>query len=213
MEEEEKDWEQPEESTLKEDAGSQDNGENEPKEEADALESKAEKGETIGKFKSVEALYEAYNNLEREFTKKSQRLSQLEKDKTQEEDNTNEVVDKKLNAFLLSNGEAQGYAQMLKDKVLADDALKKMEDPFSYVWAEIVFDKLKANTDGDSVVYNYVLNNKEIKDMVVKDYISQLTQNATPIKIASSGSRVAQNVVTKPANLKDAKNVLFDLFS
>ena len=36
-------------------------------------------GSPIGKFNSPESLLEAYNNLQREFTKKCQRLSELEK--------------------------------------------------------------------------------------------------------------------------------------
>ncbi len=36
----------------------------------------------MGKFKSVQALMDAYNNLQAEFTKKCQKLSQLQKDKT-----------------------------------------------------------------------------------------------------------------------------------
>ena len=35
-------------------------------------------GSPIGKFKSVEALYSAYNNLQAEFTRKCQKLSELE---------------------------------------------------------------------------------------------------------------------------------------
>ena len=39
----------------------------------------------LGKFKNVEALLDAYNNLQSEFTKKCQLLSSLEKDKTEQE--------------------------------------------------------------------------------------------------------------------------------
>ena len=39
----------------------------------------------LGKFKSVEALLDAYNNLQSEFTKKCQLLSSMEKDKTEQE--------------------------------------------------------------------------------------------------------------------------------
>ncbi len=40
-------------------------------------------GEDLGKFKSVQALMDAYNSLQAEFTKKCQKLSQLQKDKTE----------------------------------------------------------------------------------------------------------------------------------
>ena len=39
----------------------------------------------FGKFKTAKALLDAYNSLQAEFTRKCQRVSELEKDKTQEE--------------------------------------------------------------------------------------------------------------------------------
>ena len=39
----------------------------------------------LGKFKNTKALLDAYNNLQAEFTKKSQQLSQLKQDKINEE--------------------------------------------------------------------------------------------------------------------------------
>ena len=125
MDEEEKYWEQPEDLTLS-------NNEDVPKEEGsqncenqtvnDGTVGEAEKGETIGKFKSVEALLDAYNNLEKEFTKKSQRLSQLEKDKTVEEENLNEELDKKFHTFL---SKRKVSVMNLKKKFKAMIILKK----------------------------------------------------------------------------------------
>lgn len=46
--------------------------------EAQAEQGTAEQGGNLGKFKSVGALLEAYNSLEAEFTRRSQRLRELE---------------------------------------------------------------------------------------------------------------------------------------
>lgn len=217
MDEEEKYWEQPEDLTLS-------NNEDVPKEEGsqncenqtvnDDIVGEAEKGETIGKFKSVEALLDAYNNLEKEFTKKSQRLSQLEKDKTVEEENLNEELDKKFHTFLSSNLEAESFGDELKEKVQSDDNLKKMDDPFGYVWAEMIFEKLKNPNQDEKVLNNYILKNESLKNMVIENYVNQLTENKSPIKISSSGKRVGTTVSTqKPETLKDAKKFLLDLLS
>lgn len=217
MDEEEKYWEQPEDLTLS-------NNEDVPKEEGsqncenqtvnDDTVGEAEKGETIGKFKSVEALLDAYNNLEKEFTKKSQRLSQLEKDKTVEEENLSEELDKKFHTFLSSNLEAESFGDELKEKVQSDDNLKKMDDPFGYVWAEMIFEKLKNPNQDEKVLNNYILKNESLKNMVIENYVNQLTENKSPIKISSSGKRVGTTVSTqKPETLKDAKKFLLDLLS
>ena len=218
---EEKYWEQPEDLTLdslevkegtaetldnlKELEGSQ--------VQEDMQHSEAENGETVGKFKDANALLEAYNNLEKEFTKKCQRLSELEKDKIKEEEELNKKVEEKLALFLSSNGEATNYKDELVEKVKSDDSLKKMDDPFSYVWAEMVFDKIKNQKTSDEAVKNYILGNENLKNAVIESYINQLSENKSPIIISSNGNRVATVATQNPANLDDAKKYLIDLLS
>ena len=212
MNEDEKYWEQPEDLVLDDETsdGSQQG-------EQSAIvgeESKAENGEKVGKFKNVEALLDAYNNLEKEFTKKSQRLAEFEKDKMEEEKDLDSQVDNKLKTFLSSNGEANSYSEELKKRVLENESLKKMDDPFSYVWAEMIFEKLKGSSETDGEVANYVLGNEKLKNIVLEKYVNQLTENKSPIKISSAGKRVAISTATqKPQNLKDAKDYLKNLFS
>lgn len=212
MNEDEKYWEQPEDLVLDDETsdGSQQG-------EQSAIigeESKAENGEKVGKFKNVEALLDAYNNLEKEFTKKSQRLAEFEKDKMEEEKELDSQVDNKLKTFLSSNGEANSYSEELKKRVLENESLKKMDDPFSYVWAEMIFEKLKGSSETDGEVANYVLGNEKLKNIVLEKYVNQLTENKSPIKISSAGKRVATSTATqKPQNLKDAKDYLKNLFS
>ena len=212
MNEDEKYWEQPEDLVLDDETsdGSQQG-------EQSAIvgeESKAENGEKVGKFKNVEALLDAYNNLEKEFTKKSQRLAEFEKDKMEEEKELDSQVDNKLKTFLSSNGEANSYSEELKKRVLENESLKKMDDPFSYVWAEMIFEKLKGSSETDGEVANYVLGNEKLKNIVLEKYVNQLTENKSPIKISSAGKRVAISTATqKPQNLKDAKDYLKNLFS
>ena len=212
MNEDEKYWEQPEDLVLDDETsdGSQQG-------EQSAIvgeESEAENGEKVGKFKNVEALLDAYNNLEKEFTKKSQRLAEFEKDKMEEEKELDSQVDNKLKTFLSSNGEANSYSEELKKRVLENESLKKMDDPFSYVWAEMIFEKLKGSSETDGEVANYVLGNEKLKNIVLEKYVNQLTENKSPIKISSAGKRVATSTATqKPQNLKDAKDYLKNLFS
>ncbi len=212
MNEDEKYWEQPEDLVLDDETN---NGSQQGEQSAIVgEESEAENGEKVGKFKNVEALLDAYNNLEKEFTKKSQRLAEFEKDKMEEEKELESQVDNKLKTFLSSNGEANSYSEELKKRVLENESLKKMDDPFSYVWAEMIFEKLKGSSETDGEVANYVLGNEKLKNIVLEKYVNQLTENKSPIKISSAGKRVATSTATqKPQNLKDAKDYLKNLFS
>lgn len=217
---EEKYWEQPEDLTLDSVEVSEDKTEtqNVPKELEGSLEeveeqkSEAENGEAVGKFKDANALLEAYNNLEKEFTKKCQRLSALEKDKVEEDEALNKQVDEKLSLFLSTNGEATTYKEELIERVKNDDSLKKMDDPFGYVWAEMVFDKIK-NQKADATIKNYILGNDDLKNAVIENYINQLAENKSPVIISSKGNRVANVATQNPSTLNDAKKYLIDLLS
>ena len=173
---------------------------------------KTEARDAVGKFKDAEALLEAYNNLEKEFTKKCQRLSALERDKVLEDKENEEKLDEKLSKFLLSNGEATKYSEELKEKVKNDDSLKKMDDPFSFAWAEMVFNQIRGNKS-DEAVKNYILSNDDLKNAVIENYVNQLAENKSPIIISAKGNRVAEVATQKPSTLEEAKNLLFDLLS
>lgn len=212
---EEKYWEQPEDLTLDDAQQSEveENTEGSQIEVTTGDKSEAENGETVGKFKDVNALLEAYNNLEKEFTKKCQRLSALEKDKVKEDETLKKQVDEKLSLFLSSNGEASAYKDELLAKVNENDSLKRMDDPFGYVWAEMVFDKIKNQKLTDESVKNYILGNENIKNAVIENYINQLAENKSPVIISSKGNRVATVATQNPSNLNDAKKYLIDLLS
>ena len=212
---EEKYWEQPEDLTLDDAQQSEveQNAEGSQIEVTTCDKSEAENGETVGKFKDVNALLEAYNNLEKEFTKKCQRLSALEKDKVKEDETLKKQVDEKLSLFLSSNGEASAYKEELLAKVNENDSLKRMDDPFGYVWAEMVFDKIKNQKLTDESVKNYILSNENIKNAVIENYINQLAENKSPVIISSKGNRVATVATQNPSNLNDAKKYLIDLLS
>ena len=217
---EEKYWEQPEDLTLDSLEATEGTAEtlDAPKElegspsQVEEQKSEAENGEAVGKFKDANALLEAYNNLEKEFTKKCQRLSALEKDKIEEDRALDKQVDEKLSLFLSTNGEATMYKDELLQRVKNSDSLKKMDDPFGYVWAEMVFDKIK-NQKADATVKNYILGNNDLKNAVIENYINQLAENKSPVIISSKGNRVANVATQNPSTLNDAKKYLIDLLS
>lgn len=211
MEEDEKYWEQPEDLVLDDENDGSQNGN---EEEVNIEESKVENDAMVGKFKNVEALLDAYNNLEKEFTKKSQRLADFEKDKMEEEKEINEKLDEKLRSFLSTNGEANSYSEILKKRVEENEGLKKMDDPYSYVWAEILYEKLRGTNENSKEVADYVFSNEKLQNAILEKYVNQLTENKSPIKISSSGKRVASGLATQtPSSLSEAKDYLKNLFS
>ena len=176
-------------------------------------ESEAERGVPVGKFKNVDDLYQAYNNLQAEFTRKSQRLAELEKDKiaqTQQFEKTEE----EFKQFLADNQEAFSYATEIKKRVAENTSLKNAERPFEKAWAEILTEKLRQENKM-SFFENLINNDENLKNLIIENYIKQLqSQQKSPVVISSgSGERATKVAPVKPDSFEEAKKIDFDLFS
>lgn len=193
----------------------------------------------LGKFKSVEALMDAYENLQAEFTKKCQLLSQLKKSEENEEKVDMAVVDNQENAnsqsqkldgveeskekknefseeglqeFLSQFGEAKGYEQEIKNNL---SSLSKQSDPYVVAWAEVLLKNLKeSNASSDPIINQYVLSDEKVRNKILQDYFISLNKSQPPIVISSqSGERLSGVLPDSPKTLADAKKQLEKMFS
>ena len=182
--------------------------------ESATISSEAERGVPIGKFKSVDDLFEAYNNLQAEFTRKSQRLSELEKDKMSATSQDN-VIENKFQTFLSKNQEAAVYADEIKSRAMQSESLKNDDACFDIVWAEMLYEKLSGpNKAKEPIVQNLVLKDEELKNLVIENYMKQLQEQKTPVIMSSnSGERVTKTVAPKPDSFEQAKKIVLDLLS
>lgn len=176
---------------------------------AEEASGEAEKGVPVGKFKSVDDLYNAYNNLQAEFTRKSQRLAELEKEKT-----SNQTPDREscLKSFLSKNQQAVAYAQEL-DRRVGEQAAS--EELYEKAWANLIYEKLSAkDISKEPLVQDIVLKDDKIQEMIIKKYVEEIQQQKTPIVIQSGqGERVVTNNSSKVTTFADAKKKVFDLIS
>ncbi|MBQ8443863.1 MAG: hypothetical protein IJX25_00720, partial [Clostridia bacterium] len=140
--------------------------------------SEAERGVPVGKFKNVEDLMTAYNNLQAEFTRNCQRLSVLEKEKTDEP--KQDVAS--LDLFLSKNQEAVLYAEELKSRVEQDESLQKEKDPYGMAWASLLYEKLASpNLSKEPLVKNLILKDEELKNLVIENYVEQIKKQNIPV--------------------------------
>lgn len=223
--------------------------------------------DTLGKFKSVQALMDAYKCLQSEFTKKCQALNELKKDKIEEkneiaeninvelagyerveekeasqnltdafenslQENESETffeissengqVDNKnlskknnifseegLSQFLLEHGEAEEYAEEIKEKIFSSS----QTSPYEVAWANILVGKLKEN-DGDKIINQYVLSNENVKNKIIESYLKELSETQIPKVLSSQGGERVSGVIPEaPKTLKDAKVLVNKMFS
>lgn len=178
--------------------------------------SEAERGVPVGKFKSVDDLYTAYNNLQAEFTRKSQKLSALEKEKmTANPSVSNENLEDKFASFLSKNQEAVLYADELKSRVVQNESLKNEKDCFDRAWAQMLYEKLSSPGKAkEPIVQNFILKDNDLKNLIITDYMKQLQEHNTPFVMSSeSGERVTKTVTPKPDTFEQAKKIVLDLLS
>lgn len=162
----------------------------------------------IGKFKTVEALLDAYTNLQAEFTKKCQRLSQLEKEKIALE--TKPDTEQVLQQFLSANVEAAPYAAEIKE-ILNSGA---SADAASSAWAKVVLNRLAKGDAQDQIVNRYILSSDELKKTIVENYLNALSAQKPPIVISSQkGERVSSAELGTPTSLSEAKRLVEKMFS
>lgn len=205
-------------------------------------------GSTFGKFKDATSLLSAYNSLEAEFTRKSQKLAEtikeLEKSKsaeglarendkgsTQEENiksdsltenkpSQNETQDniknqwkRRVDDFFLKNAEAKVHSAKIA-KVLRDNReLISMKNGIDIAFSLVKASELKKPADlinDPDFLSSYVMNNPDIKNSIIRDYLGQTLSSPKAPKVlsgTSSGVYASPNT-SKPSSIFDAGQIL-----
>ncbi|MBQ8761858.1 MAG: hypothetical protein IJZ26_00870 [Clostridia bacterium] len=178
-------------------------------------------GSPFGKFKDAESLKNAYENLEKEFTRKSQLLSSLQKQNEQEtsamsffeKNNWNEYVAE----FLKENPRAKEYARELSNIVLQDKDIENSNNPLQKAWLKFLENELENNKNylDNEKNFNKVLTNTKVRDAVIKDYLKHINnRDDTPFIFSKSDGGNAVNIkVNAPTTLEEAKEMAKKIFN
>ncbi len=170
-----------------------------------------EKGE-FGKFKSAAALLEAYKSLEAEFTRKSQRLCELEKEKSQQATLCKQNVAEKLETFLKEREDATPFA----DQIRKDCEQMEGNVDFDGLLAKAMIENLasgKSKLD-NPLIQKYVFQDEELKNHVIESYMRKLKSSSTPFLLhGDGGQRVAGLTPATPKSLGEAKKMMEEMFS
>ncbi len=153
--------------------------------------------------------------MQSEFTKKCQRLSELEKDKVEVNQIQQEKFESDFKSFLLENQEAYSYADEIKSKVLSSDELKNETKPFDKVWKQMIYQKLSSeNKSQEPIVRDFILNDEELKNLVIENYVKEISNKKTPTLFSSHiGEKVTKPSMQKADSFEQAKNIVLDLLS
>ena len=156
----------------------------------------------FGKFKDAESLMKAYSNLEAEFTKKSQKLAQLESEKEIEEENNSRraEIERKVDEFVTKFEKFKPFSSTLKENLKNDANLNLEEEAIN-----IMSNNYKSADEfmmDEEFLNENIYSNKNIKEKIIKEYIANL-KNDSPIKINSSAN-ISLTPPTIPSTIKEA---------
>ena len=167
-------------------------------------------GSSTKKFKTVEALSKAYENLEKEFTKKCQKLNELisENNKIELPQYKREDWLQKVSNFIAENKFAKDYTKQIADILLEDESLAKKEDALSLAYSKVLNSNLKTKeelVEDEDFLNQFVYKNEKIKNKIIEDYLFEINNNQSiPLISNLRGTSSVSSPKFKPKSLKEA---------
>lgn len=215
-----KDMEQPNSQTLQTegsseklyDAANQDDTSRINQDAEDNVSQNVKGSINLGKFKDAESLLKAYNSLQAEFTKKSQRLSELENSNT--EFTREEKINQALKELEQNHNIAHKFSQEIKQAV---------KDVESEDYKQIVQNELLKNlaqnyksateyVEDEQFLNSYIYNNQTIRENIIRDYLANLTNTAPARVVSNISSSIPVSPPNTPSTIKEAgklaKNII-----
>ena len=158
------------------------------------------------KFKSVEELEKAYESLEKEFTRRSQRLAKLEKEMKQDKVETDAEWKAKVDKFFSENPSAKPFAKQMSDEIIRDNTLRGRSDCLEIALTRVLLEAYRAPKDlatDEDFLKEHILGSDFVKKAVIEGYMKDLREGKPPVLISARG----QNTVaprSKPKTIEEA---------
>ncbi len=161
---------------------------------------------SLKKFKNPQELLKAYNELEREFTRRSQRLKELEKAEQKSTEIKGDDWKSKVDKFFSTTPSAKVFAKDIARKIIDNPSLKGEENCLQIALNEVLIDNFRTPEqlmqDGQ-FLNDYVFNSREVKDAIIANYLKDIANSTPPSTLSSGGvDMIAPNL--KPKSIHEA---------
>ena len=172
-----------------------------------------------GKFKDADSLYKAYNELQSEFTRKCQRLSELESSKVDNVDNiastptdTTANWQNDVDEFIKSHRLAMQYSKDITSELMRDSSLSKDRIGLEAAYSRVIESKFQSRDEmiqDEAFLQDYVYSNENIKKKIVNDYLNSI--NRAPTVLGNSSGNLSFTTNSKPTSLKEARTIVEEM--
>lgn len=184
-------------------------------------------GSPLGKFKDAKSLYGAYNELQSEFTRKCQKLSEATKkleesqalntgDGERDLNNKNEFAwSEKLDDFLKTHKNADGFVEQITNEIIMDKDLKESGDALEKAYTRVLeknYIPKESLAKNPEFLDKYIYSNDEIKNKIISEYVSSLQQTQSPLSVSNSGYVGGIAHTPKFGSLEEASKYVENMF-
>lgn len=174
-------------------------------ENTNSNEMKENEATAVSKFKNPEELAKAYGELEKEFTRRSQRLAKLEKEiegGQNDVEDWEQIVDK----FFTKTPAAKPFAKDMAREIIADPSLKDGKDCLEIALTRVLLQKYRSPeemmSDGQ-FLKEHVLTSDAVKQAVIEEYVRGLNEGRPPV-VMSYGGEATVSSASKPRTIEEA---------
>ncbi len=171
------------------------------------FDSENQDGSIYGKFKDVKSLLDAYNNLEAEFTRKSQKLAEFQKEYGESAFfQNNETLDEFLNKSGMDE-----YKKDIEEILINDNEINNLPNRYQIALkiAKSASNKSANLLNNPEYLDKYIFSNNEIKEKIISDYLSNLNNiSQSPKVIAGNSTNIYFSPnENKPRTVKEAGEI------
>lgn len=163
-------------------------------EEKETKETEPDKGndsdneQKLGKFKNPQELLKAYSELEKEFTRRSQRLKEFENATTPKktEDDWKNEVDK----FFSEIPSAKTFAKDMANEIMKTPELQNDPNCLNIALTKVLADKFRTPEqlmEDGQFLNDYVLSSQKVRDAVIEDYLHDVHKGLPPKTMHDGG--------------------------
>mgnify|MGYP006886388765 CR=1 FL=1 len=167
---------------------------------------KEKEEQNLGKFKNPQELLRAYGELEKEFTRKSQRLKELESVASENCEFSEEKWKEAADKFFEKTPTAKPFVREIASKIMEEPSLKNDNNCFNVALTKVLLDKFRTPEqlmqDGQ-FLNDYVLSSDKVKSAVIEEYLRTIRAGQPPKTLADDGLACV-SLARKPKTVEEA---------
>ena len=162
---------------------------------------------TFGRFKDAKTLLDAYTSLQAEFTRKCQKLADIQKEK---EENAVFYKEYSLEELLKNEIDQEKYKKEVTEILTQNEELCNLPNKnlIAFKIAKNVEKEIESKLTNQEILEKYINDNNELKNKIISDYLLSLNNISSAPKIISGNSNnVFFSANENPKTLKDAGEI------